>query len=263
MEQADVVISWGFAPVPEEAKAAFARPTKFIALPTPQKRAYSAQVSGMFPSPIRYAVTHFLPGVQPLRVACLGFSESCHGVRNLLNSADGANFDAAIAIDGVHTAYGPNKSVDPNGMKPWLEFAKYAVGQTNGTSDRLLAITHSSIVPPNFVSTTATADWLWHQFTTEAAGEIPAIPPLVTPPASIHVGSPPASHPYNVEYPEPDWQPGRRFNGLIILGCNNRDIPAGYADHIYQARVILPAVVTGLLAERWNANDPGEPKVWA
>lgn len=257
--EADIVITWGFAPVPKAAQSAFKRPTKFIALQTPPGRAYGAQVAAMSPSPIRYAINNYAPGTTPLRVACLGFSESCHGVRNLLNSSDGANFDSVVAIDGVHTAYGPNKGVDPNTMKPWLDFAKYAV-----VNERLLAITHSSIKPPSYASTTQTADWLWQKVT--GSDQSFSIPPfeLSVPSGSVHVGSPPAAKPYAVSYPaNGSPKAARRADGLVILGYNNVDIPAGYADHIWQAHYVLPAVVVQLLAKRWNDIDPNDSSRWS
>jgi len=43
-----------------------------------------------------------------------------------------------------------------------------------------------------------------------------------------------------------------------VLGYDNVD-PQGYADHIYQARVILPIAVGRFLAARWSAVDPRDP----
>lgn len=209
-----------------------------------------------WPFPIRTAIKKYAPGVEPLRVALLGFSESCHGVRDLLTSGDGMLVDSVVAIDGLHTPYVNGKKVDPNTMKSWLEFAKLAV-----VNERLFVDTHSSIVPPNYASTTETADWLWKTITNEATPfTIPPLPDLSAPATSIHVSAKtsPPSPPYDVSYPAPAWQPGRRAGGLVVLGCDNVD-PRGYADHIYQAKVLLPLVLKQFLVERWNAMDPKDP----
>ena len=251
MAEADVVISW-FASVPDSVKSLFQRPTKFVQLPSPPNRAYGQAVQDLGQYPVLGAVKKYAPGTSPLRVAVLGFSEGCHGLRNLLGSADGGKIDSCVAIDGVHTPYVNGKQVDPNTMKPWFELAKLAV-----VNERLFVDTHSSIVPPGFASTTETADYLWNKITGDAPAFVnPALPDLSAPYATVHVGAPPATHPYDVEYPAPPWQPPKRAGGLIVLGCDNVDKPAGYADHIYQAKVVLPMVLARLLVPRWNAMDP-------
>jgi hypothetical protein len=140
-------------------------------------------------------------------------------------------------------------------MKPWFEFAKLAV-----VNERLMVVTHSSIVPPGYASTTETADWLWNKLTVSSPPFAePPLPDLSAPPTTVHVNAPPATDPYDVNYPAPAWQAHRRAGGLVVLGADNLDVPAGYADHIYQAKVVMPLVLTRLLAARWNAIDPADP----
>lgn len=255
MPEADVVVSW-FASVPEAVKPAFQRPTSFVQLPAPPNRAYQQAVQDLdWAAPVRAAIKKYAPGVTPLRVALLGFSEGCHGVRNLLASGDGGRVDSVVAVDGVHTPYVNGKQVDPNTMKPWFEFAKQAV-----VNSRLFVDTHSSIVPPGFASTTETADWLWNTITNKSAAFTdPQVPALDIAPQTVHVNAPPAPAPYDVAYPAPAWQPAKRAGGLVVLGCDNVDKPAGYADHIYQAKYVLPLVIAKFLAERWNNMDPHAP----
>jgi len=189
--------------------------------------------------------------VTPLRISALGFSESCGGVLGLLKSGDGARLDAAIAIDGIHTS--PSKEPNAAALQPWVSFARLAAA-----AERLCIITHSSIEPP-YASTTATAAHIWREVNgTDAVVDFPAVRGIEAAPMSIKVGSPPAAKPYTVQYPRPAQQSPRRLNGLIILGYDDVD-PAGYADHIYQARVVLPIVVARFLATRWNAIDPKDP----
>lgn len=249
---ADVVITWAFAPVPESVRGAFQRPTRFVALPTPQGRKYGDQLrSFAWPTPVRGIIKRYAPDVTPLRVSVLGFSESCGGVLGLLRSGDGARFDAAIAVDGIHTA--PAKEPNATALEAWVSFGKLAAA-----AERLCVITHSSIEPP-YASTTATAAYIWKEVMgSDELFDFPAVRGVEAAPTSIKVGSPPARVPYTVNYPQPAQQLPRRLNGLVVLGYDNVD-PQGYADHIYQARVVLPIVVGRFLAARWNAIDPKNP----
>jgi hypothetical protein len=249
---ADVVISWSFAPVPRNVRDAFQRSTVFLELPTPAGRKYGDQLRNLgWPTPVRGILKRYAPGLTPLRVASLGFSESCSGVLGLLKSGDGARIDAAVAIDGIHTA--PAKEPNAVALQPWVSFATMAAA-----AERLCVITHSSIQPP-YASTTATAAQIWERATgSDKLVDFPAVRGIEAAPTTIRVGSPPAARPYTVEYPRPAQQLPRRLNGLIVLGYDNVD-PAGYADHIYQVRVVLPIIVGRFLAARWNAIDPHDP----
>jgi hypothetical protein len=247
---ADVVIAWAHSGFPEAAKAAFKRPTRFIVLPNPTS--WKTPLAGYeSPSPVRAIVSKFAPGVTPTRIATLGFSASCQGVASLLASKDGGRLDAAVAIDGIHTG----RPVTAAAMTPWLNFAKFAF-----LNERLFVITHSA-VKPTYASTTETADWLWKTLTGSLAPfQDPPVPPIPIAPTSVHVGAGPATGPdRTVDYPTPPAKPARRRGGMVILGFENRDIPMGTADHIYQAKAVMPAVLSALLAARWNAIDPSSP----
>lgn len=251
-EEADIVIAWGHGPVPDAAKSAFQRPTKFLTLPNPDKWSEAVAPYGG----VQGILAKFAPGVTPLRVACLGFSASCQGVAQLLAGPDAANFDAAVAIDGLHVGYSDKDKhvVNAAGMQPWVQYAGRALNNLC-----LFIDTHSSIVPPGYASTTETANYLWQKVTsnTDDFVEDPALPSLVASPTSVHVSAGPATGPdRTVQYPEPPWNQKRRARGLIVLGCENLDVPRGTADHIYQAKVILPLVLRQLLARRWNEIDP-------
>lgn len=253
--KADVVVSYTFAPVPKEVQGAFTRPTRFVSIPTPANRGYKKQAQSMgWPHPIKTAIQRYAPDVEPQRVALLGFSESCHGVRNLLSSGDGAAVDAVIAIDGIHTPYIGNKQVDPNTMLPWVEFGKYAL-----LNERLFVDTHSSVVPPGYASTTETAQYLWKLLTGESTSfTVPKLPNLSIPPAQVKISgsSPQITGPARVvDYPEAPWNSLNRANGLVVLGCKNLDA-RGTTDHIYQAKYVLPMVITQFLANRWNNIPP-------
>lgn len=257
--EADVIICWNHGGVPKGlVEANFQRPTRVIYLSNPASWAHAVDDFG-WPFPVRGIIKKFAPDVTPLRVAALGFSASCQGVAQLLASQDGAALDVVVAIDGIHTGYVQvegKKAVNPNGMKPWFEYGKYAV-----VNERLFCISHSSVVPPGYASTTETAEYLWNTLTMEPmAFTVPELPALNAPPTTVKVPAGPATGPARtVEYPSPPWKGKRRCGGLVVLGCSNLDVPRGTADHIYQAKTMLPLMLTALLAARWNAIDPKAP----
>src|SRR5574341_976356 len=233
MPAADVVIAWAHGGIPASVHSAFARPTKFVTLPNPARWSQALQEYG-FPNPVRGVLAKYAPGTTPVRVALLGFSASCQGVAQVLASGDGGRVDSVLAFDGIHVGYasaGGKRALNAAGMKSWLEFGKQAV-----VNERLLAVSHSSVVPPGYASTTETANYLWDTLTS---------------------GSGPTR---TVQYPSPPWNEQKRAGGLVILGCENLDKPSGTTDHVYQAKVMIPLTVTELLAARWNEMDPGAPE---
>lgn len=255
MPAADVVIAWAHGGIPASVHDAFQRPTKFVNLPNPENWSQSLAPYG-YPSPVLAMVAKYAPGTQPRRVALLGFSASCQGVAQVLSSADGGKVDAVCAIDGIHVGYDAQHKPNAAGMKPWLEFGKLAV-----VNERLFVDSHSNVVPPNYASTTETADYLWNTLTAGSPPFTePPMPELSVPPASVHVPAGPATGPdRTVDYPAPAWQEHRRAGGLVVLGCDNRDVPRGTADHIYQAKVMLPLALVKFLAPRWNEMDLNQP----
>lgn len=250
--KSDVIIAWSHGGIPKSVEPAFERPTRFINIPSPSSWKETLAEFGSLP--VRGILQKYAPGVEPVRVAALGFSASCQGVAQLLSSGDGGRLDAVVAVDGVHVGYLGGK-VNPAGMVPWLAF-----GQLARDNQRLMVVTHSSVVPPNYASTTETADYLWDKLTYESKEPpSPPLPDLSAPPTTVHVSGGPATGPTrDVDYPAPPWRDLRRQGGLVVLGCKNLDGP-GTADHIFQAKVVLPLVLTRFLAMRWNAIDPAEP----
>jgi len=164
-----------------------------------------------------------------------------------------------IASLGIYPAVDPldstSRQVDPNTMVPWINFAKYAV-----VNERLFVGTHSSIVPPSYASTTQTCDFIWRTLTgSDQAFTSPAMPNMSIPAASINIaGGPSTGKARTIQYPYPAWLPPKRAGGLVIVGAKNVDGP-GTADHIYQAKYVLPLILKRFLAARWNAIDPKAP----
>lgn len=247
MPEADVIIAWGHGSVPEAVKGSFQRPTKFLTLPNPN---WKSPLEGL--GSVHGILTKYASDVKPLRVAALGFSASCQGVAAVLGAPDGGFVDAAIAIDGIHTGL----PVTQAAMTPWFNFGKFAM-----VNERLFVISHSSVVPPGYASTTQTAEWLWNTLTFEPTEfAAPPMPDLYVPPTSVHVSAGPATgKDRTIDYPAPAWKGKRRMGGLVVLGLSNRDGP-GTADHIYQAKAMLPMVLTSFMAARWNAMDAHDMK---
>lgn len=254
MAEADVLIAWNHGGIPvNQVQSAFKRPTKFVNLPNPDSWAQSLAPYG---GGVRAMISQYAPGVTPLRVGLLGFSASCQGVAQVLSSPDGGRIDAVVAVDGIHVGYLDKVKhlLNPAGMKPWLDFGALAA-----VNERLFLDSYSSVVPP-YASTTETANWLWEKLTssTDAYAADTPVPEINVPGTKVHVNAPPATHPYDVDYPAPPWKAKRRRGGLIMVGCSDLD-PQGYADHVYQGSRVLPVLLTSVLAERWNAMDPKAP----
>lgn len=232
MTAADVILTTAFSPVPASSLALFQRPTRVVTLPTPPSQGYQAMVSAFGSQPVRGILQKYAPDVTPLRVAAMGFSESCQFPRAILRSADGGRMDAAIAIDGIHAQFAGNGShtIAPGYLEAWEGFASLAA-----QGGPLLVITTSSIVPP-FVSTTETSNAIWRTVTGSDDDREDAPPEPSLWDASL---SP-------VRY--------RNAGSLYLYNYAGTDAAA----HILQAQKVLPLVLADYLAARWNT-DAGTP----
>lgn len=81
-------------------------------------------------------------------------------VQEILNSPVGKRrVDAVILLDGLHTGYLPSnpgvKVLNHQQIQSFIDFAKLAVKK-----QRLMFVSHSSIIPPGYASTTETANLL-------------------------------------------------------------------------------------------------------
>lgn len=278
MAQADVVISW-FSESPElsATKAFFKRPTVFLNMPAGfvpvvdaqgkavlgadgkplhKGRDYDADIKAYDPKkPLRAAIAKFFPGLDPLRVCLIGFSQGCQGVRAALRWGESARVDAVIPVDGIHAGYtNPEKTaLRPADVTPFVAFG--AAARTEG---RLMVITTSSIVPGNFASTTQTANFIWRAVTGQDADIVEHdLPPGFW----AHEENPPVTIQFQcvkpITYVQAVNYRYRNVGGLSINNYANLD-PTGCADHIYQARHVLPLTVATFLADRWNAQPPTE-----
>lgn len=64
------------------------------------------------------------------------------------------NVDVVILLDGLHSGYSGN-SLNEVQLKPFVEFARQAAAK-----HRFMFVSHSSIIPPGYASTTETANFL-------------------------------------------------------------------------------------------------------
>lgn len=260
MEEADIVLAWFSSGA--VAKDAFTRPTRFIEMPTPEGRKYDEQIASFGQQPLRNLLKKYAPNVRPLRVAAMGFSEGCMGVRALLRSGDGRRLDSVIAIDGMHAQFRPGSKheLEPAWMTAWAAF-----GQLAAEGARLFVDTTSSITPPYpTVSTTQTADWLWRQIT----GSVDPEQAHALPDGAIQHFDPPlvykAGKTATLQWDEtsyvvaPLYQYRNRGSAWIL---NYRDVggPASWHnDHVLQAKEVLPMVLRLFLAARWNQVAPDQ-----
>jgi len=156
------------------------------------------------------------------RVALSGWSAGYGAIyRILARPAEAERVDAVLLADGMHVGYEPgSRRVRAAAMAPYLAFAAASV-----RGERLMAVTHSAIVPPGYASTTATAEFLVREL---ALDPTPAVSP------------------------EP--RPGMRATssnargGLSIEGFAGGDAHA-HCDHLYA----IGDTLWPQLRERWAA----------
>lgn len=278
MAAADVVLTW-FADSPKlsvVAKSAFTRPTVFLAMPAGfvpeldaggqpvigadgkpkmKGRDYDGQITAYGPKALRAIIAKYAPGLEPLRVCLVGFSQGCQGVRAALRHGESARVDAVLAIDGIHAGYpkgDKTKLVAPD-VTPYVAYG--AAAREDG---RLFVISTSSIVPGGFASTTQTANFLWRAVT----GQDADIQEHDLPPGFwAHEEVPPVAIKFQCIkeqiYTQALSYRYRNVGGFVINNYVNQD-PTGCADHIYQAHHVLPLIAHDFLAARWNAQPPTE-----
>lgn len=87
------------------------------------------------------------------KVALSAWSAGFTGVGALLARPNAGNVDAAILIDGLHAARDP-QSFEAQ-LQPFVDYAKRAA-----SGERFLFVSHSSILPPGFASTTECAHYV-------------------------------------------------------------------------------------------------------
>ncbi len=100
-------------------------------------------------------------GRKRVRVRHVGLSAWSAGygaVGRILSQSYGRQLvKTVVLLDGMHTAY-VGQRLDVNQLKPFIDFGRRAV-----KGDRFMFISHSSIIPPGYASSTETARYLVRQ----------------------------------------------------------------------------------------------------
>lgn len=158
------------------------------------------------------------------RLALSAWSAGYGAVGRILSrEADAKRVDAVLLADGLHVGYEPTNRRELNSlqMEPFTLFAYEA-----SSSEKLMVVTHSAIVPPGYASTTQTADYLLRsQGVSRNAARIPMSRPGMVMTSHAETGS------------------------LYVRGYEGGDAPA-HCHHLYaMGETMLP-----LLRSRWLAN---------
>lgn len=100
-----------------------------------------------------------LPKAKARKVGVSAWSAGYGAVERILSQDYGKKVvDTVVLLDGLHSGYAGDGDLDATQLAPFLAFAKRAkAGQ------KLMFVSHSSIIPPGYASTTETANWLIHQ----------------------------------------------------------------------------------------------------
>lgn len=79
-------------------------------------------------------------------------------VQNILSESWAMrNVDAVILLDGLHCGYS-QRGLNAKPLRPFVDFARAAAA-----GNKLMLVSHSSIIPPGYASTTETANYLVHE----------------------------------------------------------------------------------------------------
>jgi hypothetical protein len=97
------------------------------------------------------------PSAHIRRLGLTGWSAGYGAIRAILRQKAGKRVDAVVLLDGLHSNYDEDNplGLQDNQLSPFVRFAKRAI---NGGT--YMFISHSSIVPPGYASTTETAHYL-------------------------------------------------------------------------------------------------------
>lgn len=219
------------------------------------------------------------------RVAVMGFSNGVDsGVSQLLEASDAQKIDFVGCFDGIHGSFAQKPNMAGQGgvlaMATYNRFIAYAraaaavrSSQSGGKAPTMV-ITHSSIEPP-FPSTTESANAIWAEVMRTAPADYEAwiwselddiaYPGGMTIKSVDTAGKGGAMPSWTWQSFSDGWYDRRVCNGLSVFGwgdpgeslmhriqARTRDRYNETADHIFQAKAVLPAVLEQYLLRRWN-----------
>ena len=290
MAEADVVIS-AFAVPPRSSDRAIAMPLdlfteepKVVGVDPDYSKGATSDAGAFAQAAENYrdGSGHILPrllrsrltGVTVRRICLVGFSAGVTFVSKVLASADAANVDTVLVLDGMHIQRVPDGSFFSGSYGPWVNFgvrAARGVTDLQGVVGPMMLISHTAIrqgldreklgldreklVGNTDESAAAVFDMvkanspdalrLGYDPTLLGAGPPP-------PPVTITVNRPiapgqsvPITRTWDV-MPQPAIRSRGNFWVLDYGG-------AGEPDHVFQARHVQGALWRTFLAPRWNA----------
>jgi hypothetical protein len=89
------------------------------------------------------------------RIGLSAWSAGYGAVSSILRSNLRGRIDSVILLDGLHVGYREDGSLTREKLTPFVDFARQAA-----VGDKLMFVSHSSIIPPGYASTTETASYL-------------------------------------------------------------------------------------------------------
>jgi hypothetical protein len=101
------------------------------------------------------AARHRKPRARARKIALSAWSAGYGAVEEILRQPIASRIDSVILLDGLHCDYVAGGGLEERQLNAFLKFAqKAARGQ------KLMVVSHSSIIPPGYASTTETANYL-------------------------------------------------------------------------------------------------------
>lgn len=92
------------------------------------------------------------------KVGLAAWSAGYGAVKSILRTDYGKQIaDAVVLLDGLHTSYDPDGSLDEKSIEPFVSYAKRAKA-----GKRFMYVSHSSIIPPDYASTTEAVSYVVH-----------------------------------------------------------------------------------------------------
>jgi len=92
------------------------------------------------------------------KVALSAWSAGYGAIEQILRQPLGKDVDAVILLDGLHDGYAADGALEKGPLVPFVEYAKRAKA-----GKRFMYLSHSSIIPPGYASTTETVNQLVHE----------------------------------------------------------------------------------------------------
>lgn len=279
----DLIVSF-LSSVPDSVLSLFKDTPKTLAVPSApigHGRTFYAD----YLQKLKDGSNHVIPGMYAAaggkgeigRVAVIGFSNGVDsGVSQVLDASDAQRIDFVGAFDGVHGSFFPETTrLWPTAYAKWIAYGILAASaRVSENRSPVLVITHSSI-EPSFPSTTETAALIWDEVLKRAPadyestyeGELDRLtwPSGVTYSSVDTASSGKVMPKWTWSSFNDAWYVRRNANGMSTFGWGDpglspqkriharcRDAFNNTADHLFQGKTVLPAILRAYLVSRWN-----------